>query len=93
MGLLVEDLLLAELNEDRPLVRYPVDLSSATADAVQVALAVQWAHALTLVTVADPVITPATWPPVAGYRQLAERRTAAHPGRHRGHRRGRDYFR
>ncbi len=40
MGLLVEDQLLAELDEDRPLVRYPVDLSSATADAVQVALAV-----------------------------------------------------
>jgi hypothetical protein len=79
MGLLVEDQLLAELDEDRPLVRYPVDLSSATADAVQVALAVQRAHALTPVTVADPVITPATWPPVAGYRQLAERRTAAHP--------------
>jgi two-component system OmpR family sensor kinase len=59
MGLLVEDLLLAEQDEDRPLVRYPVDLSSATADAVQVALAVQRAHALTLVTVADPVIISA----------------------------------
>ena len=93
MGLLVEDQLLAELDEDRPLVRYPVDLSSATGRCRAGGPGGQWAHALTLVTVADPVITPATWPPVAGYRQLAERRTAAHPGRHRGHRRGRDYFR
>jgi two-component system OmpR family sensor kinase len=60
MGLLVEDLLLlAELDEDRPLVRYPVDLSTCTAEAVQVALAVQRTHPLTLVTAADPVIISA----------------------------------
>jgi len=60
MGLLVEDLLLlAELDEDRPLVRYPVDLSSAASEAVQVALAVHRGHPLTLVTAADPVIISA----------------------------------
>ena len=57
MGLLVEDLLLlARLDENRPLDRYPVDLSSAAAEAAQVALTIQRAHPLRLVTPADPVI-------------------------------------
>jgi two-component system OmpR family sensor kinase len=57
MGLLVEDLLLlAQFDEDRPLDRQPVDLSSIAAEAVLAATAVPHGHALTLRAAPDPVI-------------------------------------
>jgi two-component system OmpR family sensor kinase len=60
MGLLVEDLLLlAQLDEDRPLDRQPVDLSSIAAEAVQVARSLPRGHTLTLLASPDPVIVSA----------------------------------
>jgi two-component system, OmpR family, sensor kinase len=60
MGLLVEDLLfLARLDEDRPLDRRPVDLSSAAAEAVQVARASQHSHPIALLAGPEPVIVSA----------------------------------
>jgi two-component system OmpR family sensor kinase len=60
MGLLVEDLLLlARLDEDRPLDRQPVDLSSIAAEAVQVARSLPRGHTLTLLASPDPVIVSA----------------------------------
>jgi signal transduction histidine kinase len=59
MGLLVEDLLLAQFDEDRPLDRQPVDLSSAAAEAVLVARALPHGHSLTLVAAPEPVIVSA----------------------------------
>jgi signal transduction histidine kinase len=60
MGLLVEDLLLlAQFDEDRPLDRQPVDLSSVAVEAVQVARAVQRGHPLTLLAAHDLVIVSA----------------------------------
>jgi two-component system, OmpR family, sensor kinase len=60
MGLLVEDLLLlAHLDEDRPLDQEPVDLSSIAAEAAGVARASQPGHRLTLVASPDPVIVSA----------------------------------
>ena len=61
MGRLVEDLLLlAEFDEDRPLDLHLVDLATCTAEAVQAALAVQPAHALTLVAAATRSSSPPT---------------------------------
>jgi two-component system, OmpR family, sensor kinase len=60
MGLLVEDLLLlAQFDEDRPLHRQPVDLSSVVAEAVLVARAVPNGHVVTLDAPPDPVIVSA----------------------------------
>jgi signal transduction histidine kinase len=60
MGLLVEDLLLlAQLDEDRPLDRQPVDLSSIAAEAVQVARSLPSGHPVTLLASPDPVIVSA----------------------------------
>lgn len=60
MGLLVEDmLLLAQFDEDRPLDRQPVDLSSVAAEAVLVARALPHGHSLTLLAAPDPVIVSA----------------------------------
>ena len=60
MGLLVEDLLLlAQFDEDRPLHRQPVDLSSIAAEAVLVARAVPNGHVVTLDAAPDPVIVSA----------------------------------
>jgi two-component system, OmpR family, sensor kinase len=60
MGLLVEDLLLlAQLDEDRPLHRQPVDLSSVAAEAVLVARAVPNGHDVSLDAAPDPVIVSA----------------------------------
>jgi two-component system OmpR family sensor kinase len=60
MGLLVEDLLfLARLDEDRPLDRRPVDLSSVAAEAVQVARAAQHSHPIALLAGPEPVIVSA----------------------------------
>jgi two-component system, OmpR family, sensor kinase len=60
MGLLVEDLLLlAQFDEDRPLHRQPVDLSSLVAEAVLVARAVPNGHVVTLDAAPDPVIVSA----------------------------------
>lgn len=60
MGLLVEDmLLLAQFDEDRPLDRQPVDLSSVVAEAVLVARALPHGHSLTLLAAPDPVIVSA----------------------------------
>ena len=57
MGLLVEDLLLlAQFDEDRPLHRQPVDLSSVAAEAVLVARAVPNGHSVILDAAPDPVI-------------------------------------
>ena len=57
MGLLVEDLLLlAQFDEDRPLHRQPVDLSSVAAEAVLIARAVPNGHCVTLDVAPDPVI-------------------------------------
>jgi signal transduction histidine kinase len=60
MGLLVEDmLLLAQVDEDRPLDRQPVDLSSVAAEAVLLARALPHGHSLTLLAAPDPVIVSA----------------------------------
>ena len=60
MGVLVEDLLLlAQFDEDRPLDRQPVDLSSVAAEAVLVARALPHGHSLTLLAAPDPVIVSA----------------------------------
>jgi two-component system, OmpR family, sensor kinase len=60
MGLLVEDLLLlAQFDEDRPLDRQPVDLSSVAAEAVLMARTVPRGHSLTLNAAPDPVIVSA----------------------------------
>ena len=60
MGLLVNDLLLlARLDEDRPLDRRPVDLSSIAAEAVQAARTVQPGRPVTLAAAPDPVIVDA----------------------------------
>ncbi len=57
MGVLVEDLLLlAQFDEDRPLDRQPVDLSSVAAEAVLAARALPHGHSLTLLAATDPVI-------------------------------------
>jgi two-component system OmpR family sensor kinase len=60
MGVLVEDLLLlAQFDEDRPLDRQPVDLSSVAAEAVLVARALPQGHSLTLLAAPEPVIVSA----------------------------------
>jgi two-component system, OmpR family, sensor kinase len=60
MGLLVEDLLLlAQVDEGRPLDRQPVDLSSVAAEAVLAARAVPRGHSLSLVAPRDPVVVSA----------------------------------
>jgi two-component system OmpR family sensor kinase len=60
MGLLVEDLLLlAQFDEDRPLDRQPVDLSSIAAEAVLVARTLLHGHSLTLLAGPDPIIVAA----------------------------------
>jgi len=60
MGLLVDDLLLlAQFDEDRPLDRQPVDLSSVAAEAVLMARTVVRGHFLTLQATPDPVIVSA----------------------------------
>lgn len=57
MGLLVEDLLLlAQLDQDRPLDMHPVDLASIAAEAVQAGRAIQPGRPVTLRAVPDPVI-------------------------------------
>jgi signal transduction histidine kinase len=68
MGLLVEDLLLlARLDEDRPLDRWPVDLSSVAAEAVQLARAAQHSHPIALLAGPEPVIVSAD---IARLRQI-----------------------
>jgi two-component system, OmpR family, sensor kinase len=60
MGLLVDDLLLlAQVDEGRPLDRQPVDLSSAAAEAVLAARAVPRGHSLSLVASDEPVVVSA----------------------------------
>jgi two-component system, OmpR family, sensor kinase len=60
MGFLVDDLLLlAQFDEDRPLDKQPVDLSSVAAEAVLMARTVARGQALTLQAAADPVIVSA----------------------------------
>ena len=60
MGFLVDDLLLlAQFDEDRPLDKQPVDLSSVAAEAVLMARTVARGHALTLQAAPDPVIVSA----------------------------------
>ena len=60
MGLLVDDLLLlAQFDEDRPLYRQPVDLSSVAAEAVLMARTVARGRSLTLQAAPDPVIVSA----------------------------------
>jgi two-component system, OmpR family, sensor kinase len=60
MGLLVDDLLLlAQFDEDRPLDRQPVDLSSVAAEAVLMARTVARGRSLTLQAAPDPVIVSA----------------------------------
>jgi two-component system, OmpR family, sensor kinase len=60
MGFLVDDLLLlAQFDEDRPLDKQPVDLSSIAAEAVLMARTVARGHALTLQAAPDPVIVSA----------------------------------
>jgi two-component system OmpR family sensor kinase len=60
MGLLVDDLLLlARLDEDRPLDLHPVDLASVAVEAVAGARAAQPGRSVTLATAADPVIVDA----------------------------------
>jgi len=60
MGFLVDDLLLlAQFDEDRPLDRQPVDLSSVAAEAVLMARTVARGHVLTLQAAPDPVIVSA----------------------------------
>jgi two-component system OmpR family sensor kinase len=60
MGLLVEDLLLlAQLDQDRPLDVRPVDLASIAAEAVQASRAIQPGRPVTLRAVPDPVIVNA----------------------------------
>jgi two-component system, OmpR family, sensor kinase len=60
MGMLVDDLLLlAQFDEDRPLDRQPVDLSSVAAEAVLLARTVARGHSLTLRAAPDPVIVSA----------------------------------
>jgi two-component system OmpR family sensor kinase len=57
MGLLVADLLLlAQLDEDRPLDPQPVDLSSVAAEAAGVARSLPGGHRLTVAACPDPVI-------------------------------------
>jgi two-component system OmpR family sensor kinase len=60
MGLLVDDLLLlAELDQDRPLDLHPVDLASIAAEAVQAGRSVEPGRLITLRAVPDPVIIDA----------------------------------
>jgi two-component system OmpR family sensor kinase len=60
MGLLVEDLLLlARLDQDRPLDRRPVDLTSIAAEAVHAARTVQPGRPVTLLAAPEPVIVDA----------------------------------
>jgi two-component system, OmpR family, sensor kinase len=60
MGFLVDDLLLlAQFDEDRPLDKQPVDLSSVAAEAVMMARTVARGHALRLLAAPDPVIVSA----------------------------------
>jgi two-component system, OmpR family, sensor kinase len=60
MGLLVEDLLLlAQLDQDRPLDLRPVELASIVAEAVQAGRAIQPRRPITLLAVPDPVIVDA----------------------------------
>ncbi len=60
MGLLVEDLLLlARLDQDRPLDRRPVNLASIAAAAVHAARTVQPGRPVTLLAAPDPVIVDA----------------------------------
>jgi two-component system OmpR family sensor kinase len=57
MGRLVDDLLLlAQFDEDRPLDRQPVDLSSVAAEAVRTARTVQPGRPLILLAGPDPVV-------------------------------------
>jgi two-component system OmpR family sensor kinase len=57
MGLLVEDLLLlAQLDQDRPLELQPVDLASIAAEAVQAGRTIQPGRPIALRAVPDPVI-------------------------------------
>ena len=90
MGLLVDDLLLlAQFDEDRPLDRQPVDLSSVAAEAVLMARTVARGRSLTLQAASDPVIVSADeGPAAAGHRQPHRQRPAAHPAGDTGHRRG-----
>ena len=70
MGLLVEDLLLlARLDQQRPIERRPVDLLSIAADAVHDARAVQPQRQLTLVP-APSDVPPVVWGDDARLRQV-----------------------
>jgi two-component system, OmpR family, sensor kinase len=70
MGRLIEDLLLlAQFDEDRPLDRQPVDLSSVAATAVHWARTVQRGRPLTLLAGPDPVIV---WADAARLRQIID---------------------
>ena len=91
MGLLVEDLLLlARLDQQRPLTVAPVDLAAIAGDAVHDARAVQPDRPIALhldESLTDvPVVPRRRGPAAAGRRQPGHQRAHPHPARHPGHR-------
>jgi len=84
MGLLVEDLLLlARLDQQRPLARQPIDLLSLAGDAVHDArlLAPSRTIDLSVQPGAAFLVTGGRAAAAAGHREPDEQRAHAHPGR------------